>query len=145
MYLRTLSYLGKICIFQSILGVPFNRVSFYGKNFAKWCPFLIEFDRMRQSITVDKKKKLIRKLCDRVSHGRTFFRVVLKQWIMYTFGKIFKRQGILLGYFLCDMVQGLERFTTLSRYFSSQVAPSRGVSYHQTFCRCQIVLVSCEC
>ena len=52
------------------------------------------------------------KLCDRVSLGRTFIRVLLKQWVTYTVGKIFMRQSILLGHFLCDGVQGVERFVT---------------------------------
>ena len=33
--------------------VPLNRVSFYGKNYATGCPFLIKI--MRQGITIDKK------------------------------------------------------------------------------------------
>ena len=48
---------------------------------------------MRQGIKIDEKT------CDRVSCGRKFFRVPLKQLIMYTFGDIFMRQGILLGHF----------------------------------------------
>ena len=54
--------------------------------------------------------KLIRKLCDRVSCGKTFFRVLLKQWIMYAFGKS-----------LCDSTQGVEWFSAHPRYFPSQV------------------------
>ena len=41
---------------------------------------------MGQGITIDQK------LCDRVSGGRTF-------WIMYTFGRVLVRQGIIFGYF----------------------------------------------
>ena len=40
-----------------------------------------------------------KKLCNGVTRGRAFFRVLLKLWIMYTFGNIFLRQGILLGHF----------------------------------------------
>ena len=39
------------------------------------------------------------------------------------FGKIFMRQGILLGHFLCDRVQGVERFAAHPRHFPSQVPP----------------------
>ena len=45
--------------------VPLNRVSFFGKNYATVCPFLIKI--MRQGITIDKKS------WDRVSCGRTSF------------------------------------------------------------------------
>ena len=38
-------------------------------------------------------------------------------------GKIFMRQGMLLGNFLCDRVQGVERFATQPRHFPSQVPP----------------------
>ena len=41
------------------------------------------------------------------------------------FSKIFMRQGILLGNLLCDRVQGVERFATHPRHFSSQVPPPR--------------------
>ena len=41
------------------------------------------------------------------------------------FGKIFMRQGILLDNFLCDRVQGVERFATHPRHFPSQVPPPR--------------------
>ena len=37
------------------------------------------------------------------------------------FGKIFMRQGILLGNFLSDRVQGVERFATHPRHCPSQV------------------------
>ena len=33
------------------------------------------------------------------------------------------RQGILLGHFLCDRVQGVENFATHPRHFPSQVPP----------------------
>ena len=39
------------------------------------------------------------------------------------FGKKFMRQGILFGHFLCDRVQGVERFATHPRHFPSQVPP----------------------
>ena len=39
------------------------------------------------------------------------------------FGKIFMRQGILLGHFLCDRVQGVERFAAHPGHFPSQVPP----------------------
>ena len=39
------------------------------------------------------------------------------------FGKIFMRQGMLLGHFLCDRVQGVESFATHPRHFPSQVPP----------------------
>ena len=81
--------------------MPLNRVSFYGKNYATGCPFLIKIKR--QGITIDKK--------------------VMRQGIMWKdtfnishetldFGKVFMRQGIPLGNFLCDRVQGVERFAT---------------------------------
>ena len=53
-----------------------------------------------------------------------FFRVLLKQWITYTFGNIFMRQGILFEYILCDRESfdgGVERFVTHHRHFPSQV------------------------
>ena len=40
------------------------------------------------------------------------------------FLKKFLRQGTLLGYFLCDRVQDVERFATHPRHFPNQVAPS---------------------
>ena len=42
------------------------------------------------------------------------------------FGKILMRQGIFLGNFLCDRVQGVERFATHPRHFPSQVPPPPG-------------------
>ena len=42
------------------------------------------------------------------------------------FGQIFMRQSILLGHFLCDRVQGVERFDTQPRHFPSQVPPPPG-------------------
>ena len=39
------------------------------------------------------------------------------------FGKIFMRQGMLLGHFVCDRVQVVESFATHSRHFPSQVPP----------------------
>ena len=44
------------------------------------------------------------------------------------FRKIFMRQGILLGIFLCDRVQGDDRFATHPRHFPSQVPPREFVS-----------------
>ena len=44
------------------------------------------------------------------------------------FGKIFMRQGILIGYFLCDRVQGVESFATHTRHFPSQVPPPGGIA-----------------
>ena len=41
------------------------------------------------------------------------------------FGKIFMQHGILLGHFLCDRVQGVERFAAHPRHFPSQVPPPR--------------------
>ena len=38
------------------------------------------------------------------------FKTPFKQRIMYILDKIFVRQRILLGHFLCDRVQGAERF-----------------------------------
>ena len=35
------------------------------------------------------------------------------------------RQGTLLGHFLCDRVQGVERFAAHLRHFPSQVPPPR--------------------
>ena len=94
--------------------MPLNRVSFYGKNHAIGYPSLIKI--MRQGLTIDKK--------------------IMRQGIMWKdafqssletmdFGKIFMRQGILLGYFLCDRVQGVERFATHPRHFPCQVPPPR--------------------
>ena len=68
---------------------------------------------------------MIRKSCDRVSCGRTPFRFLMKQWILE---KILMRQGILLGNFLCDRVQGVQRFATHPRHFPSQVPPPPGYS-----------------
>ena len=69
---------------------------------------------MRQGITID--KKIMRQGITR----KEIFRVLLKQ---YTFDKIFMRQGILLGNFLCDRVQGVKRFSAHPRHFPSQVPP----------------------
>ena len=65
---------------------------------------------------------MIKKLCDRVSCGGTPFRVIKTM----DFGKIFMRQGILLGNFFCDRVQSVERFATHPRHFPSQVPPPPG-------------------
>ena len=64
------------------------------------------------------------RLCERVSCGSTPFRVIMKQWIL---AKFFMRQGILLGNFLCDRVQGVERFATHPRHFPCQVPPPRDI------------------
>ena len=69
--------------------MPLNRVSFYGKSYATEFPFLLKIIQ----------QGLIRKLYDRVSCGRTFCRFLLKQRVLYTFGNILMRQGILLGHF----------------------------------------------
>ena len=95
--------------------MPLNRVSFYGKNYVIGCPFLIKI--MRQGITIDKK--------------------IMRQDIMWKdafessletmdFSKIFMQQGILLGHFLCDRVQGVERFAAHPRHFPNQVPPPPG-------------------
>ena len=89
-------------------------MSFYGKNYATGCPFLIKI--MLQGIIIDKK--------------------IMRQGIMWKhtfqgyhetmdFGKIFMRQGILLGNSLCDRVQGVEQFAIHPRHFPSQVPPPR--------------------
>ena len=39
------------------------------------------------------------------------------------FGKIFMRQGILLGHFLCDRVQDVDGFAAHPRHFPNQVPP----------------------
>ena len=93
---------------------------FYGKNHATGYPYVIKI--MRQGTIID--KKIIR----RISCGRALFRVLLKQRMMYAFGKIFIRQGILLGHFLCDRVQSVEKFATHPRHFPSQVPPPRELS-----------------
>ena len=92
--------------------MPLNRVSFYGKNYATGCPFLIKLS--------DRLLQLIRKLCDRVSRGRMPFRVLLKQWIL---AKFYVTGYILLGHTLYDRVQGVERFAAHPRHFTSQVPP----------------------
>ena len=97
---------------------------------------------------------------------RTPSRVLLKQWTMYTFGKIIMLQGTLLGYFLCDRVLGLKRFsacpvTSLVRpptgFLSSnflplsncsgivQMLPRISLAVMSYFHRFQIVPVTCEC
>ena len=92
--------------------MPLNRVAFYGTNYVTECPFLINI--VRQGITIDKK--------------------IMRQGIMWKdifwssletmdFGQIFTRQGILLGHFLCDRVQGVESFATHPRHFPSQPPP----------------------
>ena len=58
------------------------------------------------------------------------FRVLLKQWIL---AKNFMRQGILLGHFLCDRVQGVERFAAHLRHFPSQVC-SHSFSFRISCC-----------
>ena len=67
--------------------VPLNRVSVYDKNHATGSPFLIKITR--QGITIDKKIMRLGIM------WKGIFRVLLQQWIVYTFGKIFMRQGIL--------------------------------------------------
>ena len=47
-------------------------------------------------------------------------KVLLEQLITYTFSKIFTRQGIFLGKFLCDGVQDVEGFSTDPRHFPSK-------------------------
>ena len=42
---------------------------------------------------------------------------------MYTFGKIFMRQDILLGHFLSDRGQSAERFSACPHHFPSHVLP----------------------
>ena len=44
--------------------------------------------------------------------------------------EIFMRQGILLAHFLCDRVQGVERFPTQPRHFPNQIPPR---FYNSTF------------
>ena len=74
--------------------MPLYRVSFYGKNYATGCSFLIRI--MRQGITIDKK--------------------VMRQGAFWSsletmdFVKIFMRQGYFWAIFLCDRAQGIERF-----------------------------------
>ena len=80
---------------------------------------------MRQGITID--KKIMRQ-------GITIDKKIMRQGIMckdafwnslgtMDFGKFFVRQGILLDQFLCDRVQGVERFAAHLRHFPSQVPP----------------------
>ena len=46
--------------------------------------------------------------------------------------EIFMRQSIHLAHFVCDRVQGVERFSTHTRHFPSQVPPPPGGLYlHQ--------------
>ena len=68
--------------------MPLNRVSFYGKNYVIGCPFLIKI--MRQGITID--KKIMRQ-------GITWKEAFKSSLETMYFGKIFMRQGILLGHF----------------------------------------------
>ena len=51
------------------------------------------------------------------------------------FGKIFMRQSILLGHFLCDRVQGVESFATHPRHFPSRVPPRVSNSLKQIISR----------
>ena len=74
------------------------------------------------------------RLFDKVFCGRNFSRVLLKQWIMYTFGKIGMRQGILFGHFSCDRVPGVQVFATHSRHFPSQVPQPPGKHYTLIYC-----------
>ena len=91
-----------------------NRVSFYGKNYATACPFLIKI--MRQGITID--KKIMRQ-------GITWKDAFKSPLEAMDFGKMFMRQGIHLGHFLCDRIQGVERFATHPHHFPSQAPPPR--------------------
>ena len=81
--------------------MPLNRVSFYGKNYATGCPFLIKI--MRQGIIIDKKL---------LPQGIMWKDTFQSSHETMDFGKNFMRQGILFGNFLCDRVQGIERFAT---------------------------------
>ena len=47
------------------------------------------------------------------------------------FGKNVMRQSILLGHFLCDRVQGVERFAAQPRHFPSQVLPPPPVYWYR--------------
>ena len=51
------------------------------------------------------------------------------------FGKIFMRQGILLGHVLCDRVQGVERFATHPRHSPSQIPPPRDATGQEIMLR----------
>ena len=73
--------------------MPLNRVSFYGKNYATGCPFLIKI--MREGITIDKKI---------MQEGIVWKDTFWSSRETMDSGKIFMRQGTLLGHFLCDRV-----------------------------------------
>ena len=69
-------------------GVPLNRVSFYGKNYATGCPFLIRI--MRQGITIDKK----------IMRQGTFLKDIFGSSLeTMDLGKFFMRQVILWAIF----------------------------------------------
>ena len=85
-------------------------MSFYGKNYATGCLFLIKI--MRQGITIDKK------IMQQGIMWKGIFYISLETM---DFGKNSMRQGILLGHFLCDRVQGVESFATHPCHFPSQV------------------------
>ena len=67
---------------------------------------------MRQGIAID-KKIMLQGIIRKDAFSRSLETM--------DFGKIFMRQGILLGHFLCGRVQGVERFAALPRHFPSQV------------------------
>ena len=56
---------------------------------------------------------------------KEIFRVLQKQWIMYACGKIFMRQGLLLGHLLCDRAQSAERFPHNSEAKEKLVKPRK--------------------
>ena len=52
-FCRVLLLGGGVLPYLSLRDVPLNRVSFYGKDYATGCPFLMKI--MRQGIKIDKK------------------------------------------------------------------------------------------
>ena len=76
--------------------------------------------------------QLIRELCGKVSCGKGIFRVLLKQWIMYTFGTMFMRKVILLGYSFCDRMRDLPHtpVTSLFKYSPPRVQPQHLLRLH---------------
>ena len=82
---------------------------------------------MRQGITID--KKIMRQ-------GTTWKDAFLSSLETMDFGKMFMRQGILSGHFLCDKAQGVKRFATHPRHFPIQV-PSTGPRQTTVYLFCQ--------
>ena len=60
--------------------------------------------------------------------------------ILFLRREILMQQDIPLAHFLCDRVQGVERFSTYPRHFSTQVPPPRGSFSGQSFAKSEEVI-----